>query len=301
MISEVRKVLVTGGTGFVGKNLAKEKPDWVYLSSGECNLLSYSETLDKLKEVQPDAIIHLAGIVGGIKENAGKQGEFFYKNVSMNTNILEAAREAKVKRVLSCLSTCAYPNVLEHYPFSEEDVFSGVPAKTNFSYGYAKRMLHVQTLAYRNQYKLNYSTFCPSNLYGPYDCFDEERSHFVPALVRKMSEAKDGDVLEFWGTGRPLRQQLYVKDVVRLIPQLLDKHNSGIPLLVTPFENLSINEMIFTAKAIVKKDVKIVYNNNLDGQYRKDGSNKRLLTLLGEYNFTPFTEGYKETYDWYNK
>ncbi len=301
MISEVRKVLVTGGTGFVGKNLAKEKPDWIYLSSKECNLLSYSETLDKIKDIQPDAIVHLAGIVGGIKENAGKQGEFFYKNVSMNTNILEAAREAKVKRVLSCLSTCAYPDVLERYPFDEEDIFSGVPAKTNFSYGYAKRMLHVQTLAYRNQYKLNYSTFCPSNLYGPHDCFEEERSHFVPALVRKMSEAKDGDVLEFWGTGRPLRQQLYIKDAVRIIPQLLWRHNSGQPLLLTPYENLSINEMIFVAKSIVKKDVKIVYNNNLDGQYRKDGNNKRLLELLGECKFTPFIEGYKETYDWYNK
>jgi|TARA_R110000824_G_scaffold84522_3_gene210819 GDP-L-fucose synthase len=294
-------VLVTGGTGFLGKSLVKVKPDWIYLSSADCDLTSYSATKKVIGEINPDAIVHLAGIVGGIKENAAKQGEFFYKNVSMNTNVLEASRVAGVPRVLSCLSTCAFPNTVDEYPFKETDIFSGPPASTNFSYGYSKRMLYVQTLAYRKQYGLNYSTFCPSNLYGPHDCYDSNRSHFVAALVKKMSEAKNDDVLEFWGTGTPLRQQLYVEDLAELIPELLILHNSSKPLLVTPPENISINDMVFEAKNITNKKISVIYNNKLDGQYRKDGSNKEFLKIFGDYNFTSFKKGFKETYDWYNK
>ena len=239
--------------------------------------------------------------MGGIKENSIKQGEFFYKNVLMNTNLLEAARNSGVPRVLSCLSTCAFPDVVESYPMKEEDLFTGPPANTNFSYGYAKRMLHVQSISYRRQYGLNYSTFCPSNIYGPGDCFNKDKSHFVPALVKKLSEAKPMDTIEFWGTGKPLRQQLYVEDITKIIPVLLEKHNSDRPLLVTPDENLSIHDMIFIAKSITKKDIGVRYNNSLDGQYRKDGSNKKMLDLIGDFQFTAFAKGFKDTYDWYNR
>ena len=187
-IKGMTKVLVTGGSGFLGKNLKKANPEWVYISSSDCNLLSRQEIKQTLSFYKPESVLHLAGIVGGIKENSLKQGEFFYKNVCMNTNILEAARQMKIQRVLSCLSTCAFPDVVDEYPFSEESIFDGPPAKTNFSYGYAKRMLHVQSQAYRKQYGLNYSTFCPSNLYGPEDCYDENKSHFVPALIRKIHD-----------------------------------------------------------------------------------------------------------------
>ena len=293
--------LVTGGTGFVGKALQRANPDWIYLSSKDCNLLSMEEIFSVLERHNPSSIIHLAGIVGGIKENSKKQGEFFYKNVCMNTNLLEAARIKNVGRVLSCLSTCAFPDSVNNYPMKESDLFLGPPADTNFSYGYAKRMLQVQTLSYRKQYGLNYSTFCPSNLYGPGDCFDRDKSHFVAALVRKISEAKDGDVIEFWGTGKPLRQQLYVEDLVKIIPMLLEKHNSGEPIMVAPEENLSINDMVFIAKSITNKNIGVEYNNELDGQFRKDGSNESLLLTIGDFAFTTFAKGFKETYDWYNK
>lgn len=295
------KVLVTGGSGFVGKRLKNINPDWIYVSSKQYDLKNKEECHNMLEEYKPDVILHLASKVGGIKENSLKQAEFYYNNTMINTNILECARQHNVERVLSALSTCAFPDVVKKYPLVEEDLLSGPPAITNFSYGYTKRALHIQSVSYRKQYGLNFSTFCPSNVYGPQDNFDSESSHFVPALVRKLSMAKNGDELEFWGTGRPLRQQLYVDDLVKIIPILLEDHNSSIPLIVCPNENLSIADMIDIGLKKVNKNVKISFNNMLDGQYRKDGSNKKLLDLLGDFDFTSFEDGFLKTYKWYEE
>ena len=197
------------------------------------------------------------------------------------------------------MSTCAFPDVVAEYPFTEKDIFNGPPAKTNFSYGYTKRALHVQTLSYRNQYGLNYSTFCPSNIYGPEDHFDTDKSHFVPALISKITNAENGGEIELWGTGNPKRQQLYVDDLANIIPTLLEKHNSGIPLIIAPSENFSIREMAEIANNKIEKNIKISYNGNLDGQYRKDGSNKSFLELVGDYKFTSFEAGVEKTIQWY--
>ena len=295
------KVLVTGGSGFVGKRLKKYKPNWIYISSKQYNLINEKDCDQMLNDIKPDAILHLASKVGGIKENSLKQAEFYYNNTMINTNILECARQHNVERVLSALSTCAFPDVVKKYPFAEEDLLSGPPAITNFSYGYTKRALYIQSASYRKQYGLNFSTFCPSNIYGPQDNFDSESSHFVPALIRKYSEVKDGDTLELWGTGKPLRQQLYIDDLIKIIPLLLEKHNSDVPIIVAPNENLSISEMANILHKNVKKNVKIVYNNRLEGQFRKDGSNKKLLKLLGGFNFTKFEDGVTKTYEWYKQ
>ena len=295
------KVLVTGGSGFVGRRLNRIKPQWVYISSSQYDLKNIKECNEMLEEYKPDAILHLASKVGGIKENFLKQAEFYHVNTMINTNILESARLHNVKRVLSSLSTCAFPDIVKTYPFTENNLLDGPPAKTNFTYGYTKRALHVQSLSYREQYGLNYSTFCPSNIYGPEDNFDPQSSHFVPALVRKLSLAKNKDELEFWGTGNPLRQQLYVDDLVQIIPKLLISHNTNIPLIVAPNENLSISQMINIGLKKVKKNVKISFNNKLDGQYRKDGCNRKLIDLLGNINFTSFENGFSKTYEWYEE
>ena len=295
------KTLVTGGSGFVGKRLKKHKPNWIYVSSKQYNLINEKDCDQMLSDIKPDAILHLASKVGGIKENSLKQAEFYYNNTMINTNVLECARRHNVQRVLSSLSTCAFPDALPRYPFSEKDLLTGPPAQTNLSYGYTKRMLHIQSISYRRQYKMNYSTFCPSNIYGPEDNFNPESSHFVSSLVKRMSESKNGDTLEFWGTGKPLRQQLYVDDLVKIIPMLLEKHNSSLPIIVSPNENLSISKMIEIAIKTIKKDVDVVYNNKLDGQYRKDGSNSEFLSLVGDFKFTNFEDGFKSTYEWYKE
>jgi len=293
------KVLVTGGTGFVGTRLREAQPNWVYISSKDCDLVDYGDTLRTIKRVKPDAILHLAGLVGGIKENFTKQAEFYDANIYINTNVVRAAHQAGVKRVLASLSTCVFPDTADHYPLVEADILSGPPAETNLTYGYTKRALYVQVNAYRHQYGVNFSTFCPSNVYGPNDNFNIASSHFVPAMIRKIDQAKQGEVVEFWGTGEPLRQQLYVDDLAKIIPFLLEHHNTSVPLIVCPDENLSIKQMISIFLQNIKKDVKIKFNNHLDGQYRKDGSNSNFKQLYGEFEFTKFKDGIMKTYEWY--
>ena len=294
-------VLVTGGTGFVGKALQKQKPDWYYLSSTDCDLKSASECFAVFHLLKPDAIVHLAGRVGGIKDNSENQASFFHDNVLINTNVIHQAYLCGIKRVLSSLSTCAFPDVVKEYPLTEEQIFNGPPAETNFSYGFTKRMLHVQSMAYRKQFGLDYSTFCPTNVYGPGDDFDSDKSHFVAALVSKLHKAKTGETVEFWGSGNPLRQQLYIEDLAQIIPILLEKHHSENPLIVSPPENLPISEMVNILSSKIQKDIKVSYNKQLDGQFRKDGSNKKLLELIGNYNFTKFEDGILKTYEWYSK
>jgi len=295
------KVLVTGGSGFLGSRLRLENPDWIYVSSKDFDLTQPRSTVRMFSEIKPDAVIHLAGKVGGIKDNTENQEEYFFRNTIINTNVVRCAVKAGVPRLLAALSTCAFPDNLRNYPFTEEDMFYGPPAETNFSYGYSKRMLHVQCMSCRKQHGLNYSTFAPSNIYGPADDFDSDKSHFVAALISKLHKAKEGEIVEFWGTGKPLRQQLYVDDLVKIIPILLEKHNTDIPLIVSPSENLSVCRMVDTLLSRIQKSVKVKYNAELDGQFRKDGSNKKLLDLLGDFRFTNFEDGIYKTYEWYSQ
>ena len=295
------RVLVTGGTGFLGKRLSKIRPDWNYVSSSDYDLTEPKSCKKMYEDLRPDAVIHLAAKVGGIKENKEKQADFYYQNNMINTNVIHEAYKFGVKRVLSALSTCAFPNIMINYPFTEKDILSGPPADSNLSYGFTKRGLFIQSTSYRDQYGLNYSCFCPSNIYGPSDNFDVDSSHFVPALVRKLFLMSDGEEIEFWGDGTPLRQQMYVDDLARIIPILLKKHNSDIPLIVAPKENLSIKDMIDVGISVSGKKVSPKFNGKYKGQYRKDGCNKELLKMIGEFQFTTFEQGMRKTYDWYGQ
>lgn len=292
-------VIVTGGSGFLGKRLQKKKSDWLYLSSKECDLTNAKQVAELFGDIKPNAILHLAAKVGGIKENIENQAEFYYLNTIINTNVIHQAHLAGIERILSSLSTCAFPDVVDTYPFNEDSLLLGPPAKTNMSYGMTKRMLHIASQSYRKQYGRNYSTFCPSNIYGPEDHFNKESSHFIAALIHKVSQMEDGDTLELWGSGKPLRQQLYVDDLCDIIPILLEKHNTELPLIVAPNENLSIKNMSKILLERIKKDVIISFNGERDGQFRKDGSNKKLLSLIGGYDFTSFSDGVQKTYQWY--
>jgi GDP-L-fucose synthase len=293
------KTLVTGGSGFLGKRLKIYHPEWIYVSTADYCLTDSVETMQMFEEIRPNAVIHLAARVGGIKDNSENQVDFFEQNMLINLNVIKAAYDFGVDRLLASLSTCAFPDVVAEYPFKEKDLLEGPPAETNFAYGFTKRMLHTLILSYRKQYGVNYSTFSPSNIYGPGDHFNSDRSHFIAALVSKMATLNEGGVLELWGTGRPMRQQLYVDDLCQIIPLLLEKHYSAEPLIVAPDENLTIDEMARTLLSHVDKDINIVYNNKLDGQFRKDGSNHKLKELIGDFKFTKFKDGITKTYDWY--
>lgn len=293
------KVLVTGGSGFLGSRLKIIKPDWIYLSSRDLNLLDLDKVICILEKEKPDAVIHLAAKVGGIKYNAENPADFYSENCRMNLNVVEACKLTKVPRLLAALSTCAFPDVVKDYPFKEEDLLYGPPSETNLPYGYTKRSMFVHINAVRKQHGLNYSCFCPSNLYGPGDDFNLETSHFVSSAIRKIKESNNS--CEFWGTGKPMRQQLYVDDLARAIPLLLEKHNTSIPIIVAPEENLTIEHMINVIKNVMDKDLKITFNGKLDGQFRKDGSNERFIKMFPHFKFTSFYDGIKETIKWYEE
>ena len=298
-MEEKIKVLVTGGTGFVGERLRLVKPDWVYMSSKDVNFISYEDTLTFLKREAPDAIVHLAARVGGIQDNAKHPADFYDANILINTNVVRASKAAGIKRLLACLSTCAFPDEVE-YPFDESSIMSGPPAETNLAYGFTKRALYVQIMAYRKQYGLDYSCFSPTNLYGPEDNFDPETSHFIPAALKKFREAK-GEALEFWGTGDTIRQFLFIDDLCSALPELLDKHHDDTPVIISPDETINIQEMASLCKEVVGSNSSFSFNGYLPGQFRKDAVNDELKKLLPSFEFTPYKDGLRATYEWYEK
>ena len=294
-------VVVTGGTGFVGKRLAKVRPDWIYLSSKDYDLVSTKDCKKMYQELRPDAVVHLAAKTGGIKASVANPAEFYYLNTMINANVIHQGYLHGVKRILAALSTCTFPDVAGSYPLTEDDILSGPPAKTNLSYGYSKRSLHIQINSYREQYGLDYSTFCPSNIYGPEDNFDDDESHFVAAMIKKITLAENGDEVEFFGSGAPLRQELYIDDLAKIISILLEVHHSDSPIIVAPYENFSIKQMVQMCIEVSGKEIKPFFNGKLSGQYRKDGNNKKLLETIGDFKFTTFKKGIEKTYEWYEK
>lgn len=289
------QILVTGGTGMVGKHLQEILPDASYVGS-QFDLrdwITVDSLLDKLK---PDCIIHLAAKVGGIQENIEKPAEFFDDNILMNTNILRASHKHGVKKFIGILSTCIYPDVVETYPMKEEDLFLGPPANTNFSYGYAKRCLAVQIEAYNKQYNTEYNYLIPCNLYSELDNFENGiKMHFITALLKKIKDSNS--TLNLLGTGTPLRQFMYAGDLARVIKEVIDK-NITESFNVAPEYNYSINEMAEMALTNINKDCNIVYSApELDGQFRKDVSSEKLKKILPNFEFTELHKGMKIVYD----
>ena len=295
------RVLVTGGSGFIGTAMKKYKPNWIYMSSTDCDITDKDRFYDFLMDTKPDAIIHLAARVGGIKDSVNNQAEFLYLNNLININVIHQAYRAGITRVMSCLSTCCFPDVCDSYPMNEGHLMIGEPTETNYGYAYAKRILFLQSKYYSECYGVNYNCFTPSNIYGPNNSFDNDTSHFISSMIKKFCNSKDGDVLTFWGTGAPLRQHLYVDDLAEIITLLLPVHHGSLPIVVAPDENYSIKEHLEICKRVKNKDVKIGFNGLLDGQYRKDASNKELKKLIGEYKFTSLEDGLLQTALWYKK
>lgn len=294
------KTLVTGGSGQVGKHLKQLLPDAIFISSSDCNLLIESEIIKLLDDVRPDAIIHLAGKVGGISENIKFPSEYFYQNIIINSVLLENARKMNVKKFIAVLSTCAYPDILpiEMYPMTEECLHLGPPTETNFGYGYAKRCMAVHIESINKQYGLSYQYVIPPNLYGPYDKFDE-RSHYIGALMMKISKAKDK--IELMGDGSPLRQFMYAGDLARALILCLNDDTS-IGLNIAPDQTLSIKEIAEIAVDVCgMKNLKIEWSGENNGQYRKDVSNEKFKTIYPDFKFTSLEEGLKITWEYITK
>jgi len=271
-------ILVTGGTGMVGSNFSNDKD--VTIVGSEVDLRDQEQCLQLFSDLQPESVVHLAAKVGGVKANHENLGSFFYDNILINTNVLESARVTKVKKVVSLLSTCVYPAATT-YPLVEDQIHSGPPHYTNFAYAHAKRMLDVQSRAYRQQYGCNFITAIPNNLFGENDNFHLEDSHVIPAIIRKMYEAKiTGKDVKLWGDGSPLREFTYSKDIKDILQFLLETYNGAAPINIGNTSEVSIKYVAETISEILDFDGKIIWDTTeIKGQYRKPSDNSKLLSL----------------------
>ena len=296
------KIVVTGGSGLVGKSLKKLIPNAVYLSSKDFNLTNENSVKNMYLKYRPEVVIHLAAKVGGILDNLNKPADFFTENVLMNTLMVDYARKSNVKRFIGILSTCIYPDVMDTYPMKEEDLHSGPPTLTNFSYGYAKRSLAVQIEAYNKQYNTKYQYLTPCNLYGVGDKDHESNSHFITSLVKKIFDAKQNNKksITLFGDGSPLRQFMFANDFAKIIHyvitnEIYDSFN------VAGNENLTIKDMANIALNSCDAE-HLAINWDLskpNGQHRKDVSIEKLKYLLPNFSPLNLSEGIKLVYKSY--
>lgn len=298
-----KRILVTGGTGMVGSALREVLPEAIYLSSKDGDLRDQKITNDIFEKLQPEIVIHLAGKVGGVKANLTYLGDFFYDNIMINTNVLEACKKFKVKKVLSMLSTCVYPDDTT-YPLMEEQIHNGMPHHTNYAYACAKRMLDIQSRAYRDQYGSNFITVIPNNLFGINDNFDLDNSHVLPAIIRKIYEGKrfNKDVV-LWGDGTPLREFTYSCDMAKIILFLMKEYDDREPINVGNTKEYSIKEVAEIIASIYNYKEPIIWDTlKPPGQFRKPSSNEKLLELgWSSDNYTDIHISLKKVCDWFAK
>ncbi len=299
-------LVVTGGTGFLGGHLmaalrARGHDRAVAIGEAEYDLTLESQVVRMLEERRPEAIIHLAAVVGGIGANRRSPGTFFYRNLMMGTLLMEHARRAGVRRFLSVGTICSYPKHTP-VPFREEDLWNGYPEETNAPYGLAKKMLLVQSDAYRREFGFDASNVMLVNLYGPGDNFDPETSHVIPALIRKCLEAVTcgaGEV-SIWGTGTATREFLYVADAAEAIAIALEKLEGSDPVNIGAGREISIRELAETIARLTGFTGRLAWDaSKPDGQPRRCLDVSRARERLGWTARTPFEEGLRRTIEWY--
>lgn len=302
---EGMRVLVTGGSGFLGgfvcNRLSESRADAIPVHSKMWDLTDREQIYDMLHTTRPNAVIHLAAVVGGIGANRAAPGEFFYKNAIMGIELLEACHQLQVEKVLIAGTVCAYPK-FTFVPFVEDDLWNGYPEETNAPYGLAKRMLLVQAQAYREQYGSNFIYLLPVNLYGPRDNFDLTTGHVIPHLIRKFIEAKEHRQSEviLWGDGTPTREFLYVKDAADGFVRALESYNSPQPVNLGSGMEISINTLAHTIAEMVGWNGEIIWDKTKpNGQPRRqlDTSKARRFGFEAK---TDLLTGLRETIRWYN-
>lgn len=300
-----KKVFVTGAHGFVGNNLMK------LLKNKQCEILSpTSKELDLTKEEQvkdyffthkPDIVLHLAGKVGGIAANKAAPGDFFYKNISMGTLVMEYARQAGCEKVVALAAGCGYPKHLP-VPYTEEDFWKDLPDENSIGYSMAKKNLIIQSWTYREQYGFNSVILLPANLYGPHDNFDLETSHVVPALIRKFLEAKEtgASQVEVWGTGVASREFLYSTDTAQAILDMAEKVNESGPFNLGTGVETTIKELVETIVDLTEFEGDIIWDTSRpDGQPRRFYDMSKFENALGYVPSTSLQDGLDQTIRWY--
>ncbi len=303
-----RRVVVTGGAGFLGQAvcqaLAAYQPESLFVPrSAKYDLRTEAAIERLLDDAQPEVILHLAGHVGGIGANRKNPGLYFYDNAIMGIQLLEFARRAGVKKFVTVGTICSYPKHTP-VPFREDDLWNGYPEETNAPYGLAKKMLLVQSQAYRQQYGTNAITLLPVNLYGPGDNFDPASSHVIPALIRKVSEAQTAgsDDLEVWGTGSASREFLFVRDAARAIALATEHYDGAEPVNIGSGQEISIKDLVTKICEHCGFQGRIKWDaTKPDGQPRRCLDTTRAREQFGFSAETTLDDGLRETIAWYEK
>ena len=303
-----KRVIVTGGAGFLGRVLvdqlkAKGCKHVTVPRSAQFDLRKTSAIRKLYTQARPDMVIHLAAVVGGIGANQEKPGKFFYDNLMMGVELMEQARQMGIPKFVAIGTICAYPKFCP-VPFKEDNIWNGYPEETNAPYGLAKKMLLVQSQAYRQEYGFNSIYLLPVNLYGPGDNFSWESSHVIPALIRKCVEAKArGDKqITVWGNGRATREFLYVDDAARGIILAAEKYNSSEPVNLGAGFEISIKKLVDLIVRLTKFKGDIIWDAaKPNGQPRRCLDTTRARKEFGFEAKVSFETGLKKTIVWYER
>lgn len=301
-----KRICITGGAGFLGTHLVKSLEEHgahnIFIPKIEdYDLVKGKDIQRMLKDARPDVIIHLAAHVGGIGANLERPAEFFYDNLMMGVQLIHEAWLQGVEKFVAIGTICAYPKFTP-VPFREENLWDGYPEDTNAPYGLAKKMLLVQSQAYRQQYGYNAIFLLPVNLYGPGDNFNPASSHVIPALIRKCLEAKErGDnQIIAWGDGSPTREFIYVKDAADGIRLATERYDGAEPVNIGSSFEISIKDLIGKITQMTGFDGEIVWDTNKpNGQPRRKLDTTRAEAYFGFKAKTDFDKGLQQTIDWY--
>lgn len=303
-----KKVLVTGGAGFLGSYVVDKLKERgcknIFIPrSGEYDLVQMEAVKKLYQDAKPEIVIHLAAKVGGIGANQENPGKFFYDNLMMGVQMIDIGKQMKIEKFIAIGTICAYPKFTP-VPFKEEDLWNGYPEETNAPYGLAKKMLLVQSQAYRKQYGFNSIFLLPVNLYGHGDNFNPNSSHVIPALIKKCLDAikENKSEITIWGTGNASREFLYAEDAAEGILLATEKYNKPEPINLGAGFEISIKDLVALIVKLTGFKGKIIYDTSKpDGQPRRMLDTSRAEKEFGFRAKTSFEEGLRKTIEWYKK
>jgi GDP-L-fucose synthase len=263
-------------------------------------LTNFEEVTELFNQHRPKHVIHLAAEVAGIGGNSIHSGQYYRNNVLINTNVLEAARVFKVNKLVSFMSTCIFP-VAAPYPLNERDLHGGPPHDSNFGYAYAKRMLEVQSTAYRREWGCDFICAIPANMYGTNDYWNLHEGHVVPSLIHKCYQAmQSGSSLSVWGSGTPLREFVFADDIAKLTIWMLHHYSDHSPMILSSGQEISIRNLVQSVADLMGFKGSISWDSTKpDGQLRKPSDTTKLNLLLPDYRFTSLEVGLKQTIEWF--
>lgn len=312
-----KTILITGGHGFLGKHVCSALEQHglqirnvsypIYTNSAyifhsaECDLCEQSQVRNLFKCIQPDIVIHLAAVVGGIGINSEKPGTFYYKNLMMGAMLMEEARLFKVEKFVQISTVCSYPSNTPT-PFKESDLWNGFPEQTNSAYGISKKCMLVQSQAYRQEFGFNSIHLIPVNLYGPYDNFNPQTSHIIPAIIKKCIDARESasSFITCWGDGSATREFLYAEDAAKAIVSATEQYDSSDPVNLGSGQEISIYDLVSIIAELTKFTGEIKWDKSKpNGQLRRCLDISKAQKEFGFKSTTNFIDGLKKTISWY--